>query len=390
MSGEALVRIRNSPIRVIRGYSALADQFMPMTSVFHLTKEHDRLSLGQALKRLLPEQSWSQVRKLIAARRVQVNGNLCLDEVRRVRGGDVLKLFDKPLAPPASDKDIKIVYLDEHLVVVQKPAGVTTVRHREETDIPERRKQLQPTLDELLPGAVARELGIRLPTLTNSMRERAESHAGPKRQRGNSRKLPRGAAAADSKRKHALDPRLRVRPVHRLDRDTSGLMVFARTPVAEQKLVRMFAKHVVRRAYVAVVPGRVEAQTIDTWLVRDRGDGLRGSSPAEVGAENAQRAITHLRPMEQFGNYTVVECRLETGRTHQIRIHLSEIGHPLCGEKTYTHALGKKPRPDASGAPRQALHAAELTFTHPVTDQLLSFRMPLPPELREWLLKLRG
>jgi 23S rRNA pseudouridine1911/1915/1917 synthase len=341
---------------------------------FHLTKEHDRLSLGQALKRLLPEHSWSQVRKLIAARRVQVNGNLCLDEVRRVKSGDVLKLFDKPLAPPASDRDIKIVYLDEHLLVVQKPAGVTTVRHREETDLPERRKQLQPTLDELLPGALARELGIRVPAPTNPQHQRG-NYTNPKRQRG---------------MKVTLDPRLRVRPVHRLDRDTSGLMVFARTPEAEQKLVRMFAKHAVGRAYVAVVPGRVAAQTIDTWLVRDRGDGLRGSSPAGVGAENAQRAITHVRPMEQFGDYTVVECRLETGRTHQIRIHLSELGHPLCGEKTYTHALGKKPRTDASGAPRQALHAAELAFTHPVTDKPMSFRMPLPPELREWLLKLRG
>jgi 23S rRNA pseudouridine1911/1915/1917 synthase len=127
-------------------------------------------------------------------------------------------------------------------------------------------------------------------------------------------------------------------------------MVFARTREAEQRLIRMFAKHEVQRAYVAVVYGHVDAQTIDTWLVRDRGDGLRGSAPLGEATEGAQRAVTHIRPMEHLPDYTVVECRLETGRTHQIRIQLSEIGHRLCGEKTYTHAAGQKPQDDTSRA----------------------------------------
>jgi 23S rRNA pseudouridine1911/1915/1917 synthase len=185
------------------------------------------------------------------------------------------------------------------------------------------------------------------------------------------------------------DKRLRVRAVHRLDRDTSGVMVFARTPDAEQKLVRMFAKRDVERAYVAVVHGSAEARTIDTWLVRDRGDGLRGSSPLGEAAEGAQRAITHVRPMEHLAGYTIVECRLETGRTHQIRIHLSEMGHRLCGERTYTHGIAGRPQEDTSGAPRQALHAAELAFLHPISGQPLRFRMPLPRDLKEWLLRLR-
>ena len=151
----------------------------------------------------------------------------------------------------------------------------------------------------------------------------------------------------------------------------------------------MFAKHEVQRAYVAVVYGHVEVQTIETWLVRDRGDGLRGSSPADAEAEGAQRAVTHVRPMEQLEGYTIVECRLETGRTHQIRIHLSEIGHRLCGEKVYTHAPGAKPLEETSGAPRQALHAAELAFLHPMTGKAMRFRMPLPRELKTWLLQLR-
>lgn len=338
---------------------------------FHLAAEHDGLSLGQALKRLMAGQSWSQVRRLIAARRVQVNGNLCLDEGRRVKAGDVVKVLERSLAAPASAADIRLVHLDEHLVVVQKPAGVTTLRHRAETDLPQRRKQLQPTLDELLPRVLAQHLGVRMSQDTS-----------PKRKRGSH-------SPGSNRRRTTIDPRLRVRAVHRLDRDTSGLMVFARTTAAEQKLVRMFAKHAVKRAYVAVVHGNVEAQTIDTWLVRDRGDGLRGSTPRGEAAEGSQRAITHLRPMEQFGEYSIAECRLETGRTHQIRIHLSEIGYMLCGEKTYTHAVGERPRADFSGAPRQALHAAELAFTHPMTGQALRFRMPLPADLKAWLLGLR-
>src|SRR5262245_36582074 len=130
--------------------------------VFHLASEHNRLTLAAALKRLLPEQSWSQVRKLILGRLVQVNGNLCLDEGRKVKSGDVLKVWEHALAPPVLAEDVKLVYVDEHLVVVQKPAGVTTLRHREEADLPQRRKQLQPTLDELVKIQLARHLGISL------------------------------------------------------------------------------------------------------------------------------------------------------------------------------------------------------------------------------------
>jgi 23S rRNA pseudouridine1911/1915/1917 synthase len=312
---------------------------------------------------------------------VHVHGNLCLDDERKVKAGDVVKVSEIALTPPARAADIKLVHVDEHLVVVQKPAGVTTLRHRAETDLPQRRKQLQPTLDELLPRLLASHWGIRLTEESNPKRQRGTQDTNPKRQRGTDRRLGR---------KPEMDRRLHVFPVHRLDRDTSGLMVFARTREAEQKLIRMFSRHDVQRAYVAVVHGHVEAQTIDTWLVRDRGDGLRGSTPQGEGAEGALRAITHIRPMEHLPDYTILECRLETGRTHQIRIHLSEIGHRLCGEKTYTHRFGEKPHEETTRAPRQALHAAELAFVHPLTQQPLRFRMGLPADLKAWLLKLRG
>ncbi|MBW8883409.1 MAG: RluA family pseudouridine synthase [Planctomycetia bacterium] len=342
---------------------------MPQT--IHLAEEHSGLTVAAALKRLLPDQSWSQVRKLIASRRIQVNGNLCLDAERKVAASDVIKLFDEALPRPVSQADVPLVHIDEHIIVVQKPAGVTTLRHREETDLPERRKQLQPTLDELVQRRLAEHLGI------------APPDTSPKRKRGE-RRSNRAVSRARP------DKRLQIRPVHRLDRDTSGLMLFARTPEAEQKLIRMFARHEVQRAYVAVAHGRVEAQTINSWLIRDRGDGLRGSTPLGESANGALRAVTHVRPMEHLQDFTIVECRLETGRTHQIRIHLSEIGHPLCGEKLYTHAVGQPPREDTSAAPRQALHAAELAFIHPISQQPVRFRMPLPPDLKQWILRLRS
>jgi 23S rRNA pseudouridine1911/1915/1917 synthase len=175
--------------------------------------------------------------------------------------------------------------------------------------------------------------------------------------------------------------------VHRLDRETSGLMVFARTPEAEQHLIKQFSKHTVHRVYQAIALGRVEARTIESFLVRDRGDGLRGST---AKPDEGQRAVTHVRPIENLEGYTVVECQLETGRTHQIRIHLSEAGHMLCGERMYDQVLVEKRKvADPSGAPRVALHARELGFVHPRTGEELSFKSPWPKDLEMLLQRLR-
>src|SRR4051812_30232387 len=275
---------------------------------YHIRSELAGSTLSGPLKKLLPGEPWGSVKSLITRRHVQVNGNLCLDEGRRLKEQDVVKVWEQPLAKPVDASDVRILHVDEHLVVVEKPAGMTTLRHAEERNWPSRRKQLQPTLDEALPLVLARKLRI----------------------------------GADKRRPAAKLPR--VRAVHRLDRETSGLMVFARTPQAEQALVRLFSKHQIERAYLAVVHGELAAQTIRTWLVRDRGDGLRGSSLLGDKAPDSREAITHVKPLETFQaggqSYSLIECRLETGRTHQIRIHLSEVGHVLCGEKTYTHRPG--------------------------------------------------
>src|SRR5262249_37057783 len=134
----------------------------------------------------------------------------------------------------------------------------------------------------------------------------------------------------------------RVRAVHRLDKETSGLVVFARTGAAERHLGKQFRAHTVERQYLAIVRGRARPQRIESWLVRDRSDGRRGSGP-KSGA--GQRAVTHVRVEEELGDYTLVECRLETGRTHQVRIHLGEAGTPICGDHVYDRPVHGRPLP---------------------------------------------
>jgi 23S rRNA pseudouridine1911/1915/1917 synthase len=176
-----------------------------------------------------------------------------------------------------------------------------------------------------------------------------------------------------------------LRVVHRLDKETSGLVVFARTVAAERGLGKQFHAHTVVRRYLALVPGFVPPQRIATRFVRDRGDGRRGSTEAS-GA--GKEAITHVDVMKHLPGYTLLACRLETGRTHQIRIHLAELGHPVCGDKVYQHLSDGRVLADRSGAPRLALHAVELGFVHPRSLQETHWEMPLPPDLQVFLDRL--
>jgi 23S rRNA pseudouridine1911/1915/1917 synthase len=170
--------------------------------------------------------------------------------------------------------------------------------------------------------------------------------------------------------------------VHRLDKETSGLIVFARTLAAKRALKQQFRVHSVHRRYVAVAHGHVSAQTVRSRLVRDRGDSRRGSTEnPTLGRE----AVTHVGVLEHLDGATLVECRLETGRTHQIRIHLAELGHPLLGETLYMKGY-TLPIIDA---PRLMLHARELGFSHPSSGEPLRFEEPLPDDMRLVLESLR-
>src|SRR5207237_8855180 len=124
---------------------------------------------------------------------------------------------------------------------------------------------------------------------------------------------------------------------------------------------------------------------MNSYLTRDRGTARRGSSPTGQG----QHAVTHVHVLENFAKFTLIECRLETGRTHQVRIHLGEHGTPLCGERIYDRPLHGQPPPDTSGATRPLLHATLLALDHPSTGQRLSWRAKLPKDMDEVLRKLR-
>jgi 23S rRNA pseudouridine1911/1915/1917 synthase len=170
--------------------------------------------------------------------------------------------------------------------------------------------------------------------------------------------------------------------VQRLDKETSGLVVFARTVPAKRALQQQFRDHTVHRRYLAVAHGAVASTTYRSWLVTDRGDGFRGSTKnVRVGRE----AITHVRPLEPLNGATLAECALETGRTHQIRIHLSEAGHPIVGERVYVRGYDGP----LLAAPRLLLHAAELGFSHPAIDREMDFSEPLPKDMEEAIEKLR-
>ncbi len=347
--------------------------------VFHLQEDDNGQTLGATIKKRMGQWSWGQTREAILKRRVQVNGNLCLDQARKVTEKDVVKLWKESLPRPVQPSHVKIVYVDDFLVVVEKPPGVTSTRHFEERLLKEKRKQLQPTLEELLPLALESHF---------QARERTGKDGGKSPRPTKGRRL----SAHDEQRHRIIQlKKFAVIAVHRLDRDTSGLMLFARTPSVSQMLGTMFRKHDVIRKYHAVVHGHPAAQTFDSVLVRDRGDGRRGTKPADVADDSTeQRAITRIRPLETIGQYGMVECELETGRTHQIRIHLSEAGHMLCGETIYNVSIDGVQTEDRSNSPRQALHSATLELKHPVTEELLAFRMPWPADLFKWLKGIRN
>jgi 23S rRNA pseudouridine1911/1915/1917 synthase len=326
----------------------------------------DEQQAGQTLAALvraqLPDRSWSQVRRLILQRHVCIGAEVCLDPARRLRRGEVVRLSVARQRSTLEGLPPQVVvrFVDEHVVVVEKPAGINTVRHPSERHWSQRRRQLSPTLEDLIPRTLQR--------LTHT-----PSHAQP-----------------------------RLRCVHRLDKATSGLVVFARSPLAQVELGKQFAAHRVLRQYLAVVRGAVAAGRIESYLVRDRGDGRRGSTTVPGLGKHA---VTHFEPLAQVGELTLLSCRLETGRTHQIRIHLAEAGTPVCGEMVYTtpaaadHATATEtmphqtmpPRTMPSGLPpppRLALHAAELGFSHPRTGEPMYWNMPLPQDLANWLISL--
>ncbi len=279
--------------------------------------------------------SWNAVRALIERGKVSVDGDRVVTPTKRVRAGAAIAI--RPSArryDPDALSDDRIAYVDPHVVVVRKPAGISTIPYEQGE---------RGTLEEKTKQWLVRRA------------------------------------------KHAPHASLGV--VHRIDKETSGLVVFARTLASKKQLGQMFREHTIERRYVAIVHGRVIGKhTFRSYLVDDRGDGLRGSAKQKgMGL----LSITHAAAIEPLGDATLIACALETGRTHQIRIHLSEAKHPLVGDRVYTRDFlrdGGK----LIEAPRMMLHAMVLGFEHPITGKPLRFTDPVPEDFARVAARLAG
>ena len=322
---------------------------MAITNTFLIEGEGNETVLAALRKRMPGELSWSSTRKLLGSRLVAIGGVLCVDEARRLSAGEVLTVSSHPYPAPPTDKDVKICHVDSQIIVAEKPSGMITLRRNTDLNWSWARKNLQPTLDECVPRLIG-------------------EHA---------------AKMNKSEKEYQHLPKLF--PVHRIDRDSSGLLVFARNEEAQTNIIRQFARHNAVRTYFALIPGTIEDQTVTSQFIRDRGDGLRGST---TDTSIGQQATTHfrtLRKIEGDVTYSELECRLETGRTNQIRIHLAELGHPICGDIKYRGPFGQLPVADESKIKRMALHAAELKFKHPETDAQLQFATKWPKYITKFL-----
>lgn len=278
--------------------------------------------------------SLAKAKQLVISGKISLNGLPVNDPVIRLMGGETIS-WNMAKPNPLRQQNIpgfRVVFEDSHLIVIEKPDGVTSV--------PYERK----------------ETGTALDLIRETWR-----HQG---------------------KRATVVP---LYTVHRLDKDTSGLLCFAKNKLSERGLHQVFKHHLASREYLAVAHGKVSSGRIVSRLVDNRGDGLRGStrSPHE-GLE----AITFVEVVESFAKATLCKVRLQTGRTHQIRIHLSESGHPLVGETVYIRDYLKSGRKPLVSQ-RLLLHAATLGFIHPVTKTRLDLSSPPPPSFQEEIERLR-
>jgi len=298
--------------------------------------------IDKALADVVADLSRERIKALIGDGHVSGPDGRVSDTSRKVVAGQCFTIAVPaavPLDTPAQDIPLSVVYEDEHLIVVDKPAGLVV-------------HPAAGNLDGTLVNALLHHCAGQLSGI--------------------------GGVA-------------RPGIVHRIDKDTSGLLVVAKSDAAHEGLARQFKDHSIDRRYLAIASGRVKASegTIDAPLARSPNDRKK---MAIVHSLTAKHAITHwrnLRPLS--GVATLIECRLETGRTHQVRVHMASIGHPLLGDPVYA---GRRPALrqtlETMGFRRQALHAAHLGFIHPVTSIALAFDSDLPADMQELLVHLHG
>ena len=264
--------------------------------------------------------AWSVAKRHVTSGKIFVDGERVTEVDHRLAIGQQVELKIAAPRPHDPEREGVLVFDDAHIVVIDKPAGVNSVPYEE------------------------RETGTAMDLI-----------------RGAWRRMGKPATT------------IPLHVVHRIDRATSGLLAFAKTKRAELGLAAQLRAHTMERMYICVAHGVVHPGRIESNLVADRGDGLRGSTSH---ANQGKRAITHVTVRQALRGATLCEVRLETGKTHQIRIHLAESGHPLVGESVYIRDYGGT----LIASPRMLLHAATLGFEHPVTGARVSLTSPLPTD----------
>ncbi len=295
-----------------------------------IAQPEDRgLRLDAWLARRLPDLSRARIQTLIAQGCVLIQDRPVKPSLKVVPG--LIAILEVPPPQPATPQaeaiPLNVVYEDADLVVIDKPAGL--VVH---------------------PAA-----GHASGTLVNALLHRCPDLQG-------------------------IGGELRPGIVHRLDRDTSGLMVAAKNDAALAGLQAQFKAHQVRKIYLAIAAGQPNPPTgrIESLIGRSSHDRKKMSACPARG----RPAVTHYETLRAFGAWSLLRVRIETGRTHQIRVHLSHLGHPIAGDPVYRHG---QTAPLPTPAARQMLHAAELAFTHPRTGKLLAFKTPIPPDMQALL-----
>jgi len=299
-----------------------------------LEPAHAGWRLDRALAAAVPTLSRERLKTLIRSGAVETRGEPVRDPAIKVKGNEKLRVAvpePKPAHNEPQDIPLTILFEDEHLLVVDKPAGLVV-------------HPAAGNFDGTLVNALLHHCAGKLSGI--------------------------GGVA-------------RPGIVHRIDKDTSGLLVVAKTDVAHEGLAKQFAAHSIDRRYLAIVNGlpKAAAGKVDAPLARSAANRKK---IAIVEGSRGKRAVTHWKRLEVLRDAALVECRLETGRTHQVRVHMASIGHPLVGDPIYSRSgktHGKLLK--ELGFLRQALHAAELGFTHPVTKHKLSFSSPMPPDMQE-------
>ena len=304
----------------------------------NITEETKGTRLDLVLSAGLEDYSRSFIQKLFEKGSISVNGEICTSKKYKCNSGDrVIITIPQPekLEAEAEDIPLNVVYEDEDLIVVDKLAGMV----------------VHPA-----PGNYTG-------TLVNALLY----HCGDQLS--------------------SINGVIRPGIVHRIDKDTSGLLMAAKNDRAHLGLARQLEEHSINRRYRAIVYNNIKEDegTVDEPIGRDPRNRLRNAVIREgmPGSESARNAVTHYKVLERFGKFTLIEAKLETGRTHQIRVHMAYIKHPLLGDELYGPAKNKE------GAKRQMLHAGVLGFVHPVKGEYMEFESPLPEDFRNVLDRLR-